>query len=607
MCGIAGASVLPSEGPRSTLSQRLALKAMRHRGPDAEGSVGLLEPSSGRVAGWVGAARLAILDTSAAGSQPLTDAASRSLIVHNGEVYNHHEIRAALPAREWRSECDTETILHAWLHWGPACLTRLRGMFAFAIWDARDGCLYLARDRLGIKPLYMAECRWGVAFASEVRSLLTIEGVPNRLEPEDLAGYLRFGSVQEPGTLRSGITSLPPATWARIRWGRVESAKSYWDPIEEVRAGAATEGPTDLRIAVECAVSEHLISDVPMACFLSGGIDSTLIAALAARQVAERPVAFTLALDHAARSEVGIAEATARRLGMEHRGVRITADQAVTEVQQAIQAQDLPSADGINTYLVAGAAAREGFRVALSGLGGDELFGGYSFLRRLKQFDRWGAWLQRMPSGVLRAVAGWGDRGWRAVEAATHGGGLAAGYDALRGFWSGHALSGLLARVPSPTAELPGAAELRLGARITLLELRGYLRNTLLRDSDAMSMAHSLELRVPLLDHRVVEYSLRSDAAGATKAKGVLLAACGDLLPREVARRPKQGFLVDMDAWLRGPIHDFAREGLLALEKSGAVPGLNVDATVGDFHRKRLGWTRLWQLAVLGHWLARWN
>ena len=607
MCGIAG--VLSRE-PLPELEGALhrMLAALRHRGPDDSGCESA--PADGGGALVLGCARLAIQDTSPAGHQPMRDPDTGNWIVLNGEIYNHLEVRGALGPVAWRSRSDTETVLRSYAAWGESCLDRLKGMFAVAIWDRADRSLWCARDRFGIKPFYYHSAASGrFVFASEVRALLASGLVARRIDRRGLAGYVRFGSVPDPHTLIDGVQSLRPGEWMRVGGGRVTETRTYWHAgsVDRLLGAPAREATDEVRERLGISVREHLLSDVPVASLLSGGVDSTVVTSMAAASAARPLQTFTVGFDEPDLDESAAARAVARRLGTDHREVRIPDGEASGLAPEAVRSLDLPSADGLNTWVVSAAVARHGVKVVLSGLGGDELFGGYRTFRLLGLAERWSPLVGLVPAG-LRRRARRGGSGERAAEMTARGVPLVERYESLRAFWSRHELqamgldpaAGLGALDPGPA--IPGPT------RVSALELGGYMRSTLLRDADAMSMAHSLELRVPFLDHELVDSCLRHGAAGRRPwrgHKGLLRRAAGDVLPPGTARGGKRGFVLPMDRWMRGVLRPFVADGLGALQASRALPGVDTRALASGFESRRLPWARLWALAVLGHWLDR--
>jgi asparagine synthase (glutamine-hydrolysing) len=606
VCGIAG---LVAPGPQDEAEAALhrMLAALRHRGPDDSGCEAFAADDGLTVA--LGAARLAILDPSLAGHQPMRDPETGNWIVFNGEIYNHPEVRRALGARTWRSGADTETVLRAYAEWGPECVARLKGMFAFVLWDQADRSLWCVRDRLGIKPFYYSASAGRFLFASEVRALLASGMVARRVDRAGLSGYIRFGSVPDPHTLIDGVESLRPGAWMRVQRGRVTEDRTYWragaaGPADRPLGAPATDVTEEVRERLVTSVREHLLSDVPVAAFLSGGLDSSIVTALSARASARPLRTFTIGFAERELDESRGARSVAERYGTEHRAVRLSDEEAASLVPAAVAALDQPSADGVNTFVVSRAVAQDGIKVVLSGLGGDEVFGGYPGFRLLPLVHRWAPLFGLVPAPLRRTAARDGS-GERVAEVTARGVPLADRYQTARSFWSTREMKemgvdpaiGYGAEDPGPGA--PPAT------RLSVLEMTGYMRSTLLRDADAMSMAHSLELRVPFLDHELVECSLRRHAPDERGRKAVLRPIAASLLPPSVARGPKKGFVMPMDRWMRGPLRGLVSDGLAALRESRALPALDTGPVAARFESRRLRWSRLWELAVLGHWLDR--
>jgi asparagine synthase (glutamine-hydrolysing) len=586
MCGIAG--VLTAQPPAAPL----ALEALAHRGPDGTGTW-----LSADARCWLGHRRLAILDLSPAAAQPMLDPATGNAIVFNGEIYNHRELRAELGAHPWRSTSDTETLLVGYTRWGISLVERLRGMFAFALWHAASGQLILARDRLGIKPLYWRHDARGFAFASESRLLSNRP----RPAPAALAAWLARGHLDGEATLDPAVQLLAPGAVAFVPPGTGPRIERYWPPAEFPPPRRAATTPTALvRAELERAVDEHLLADVPVASFLSGGIDSAIITALAARHHRGRLLTFSVGFPQREHDETDAAAEVARRHGTNHHRIEVGPAEALTAVREAVARFDAPSIDGLNTYLVARQVAAQGVKVALTGLGGDELFGGYPLFREVPRLAR----LARWPRPLRAALAVLGPRGRRLAEVPGTDPAQCARW--RRRLFSNRALAeaGLPSVPDQVAARLPATDEF---AAISAQELTGYLHGMLLRDADQMAMAVSLETRVPFLDHRLVETVLPLPAAskiGDGRPKSLLLAACDDLLPRAVWDRPKRGFVLPMDDWLRGPLADFAQEGLDQLRSAQVLADRFVARVAADFAARRVHWSRLWALVVLGHWLT---
>jgi asparagine synthase (glutamine-hydrolysing) len=395
MCGIA---VHLSSSGRAT---PLDLHLLRHRGPDSSGQC---SAADGRC--WLGCTRLAIVDLSPTGAQPMIDPASGNVIVMNGEIYNHRALRDSLgPNVNWSGTSDTETLLHGYARWRHGVLDRIKGMFAFAIYDNAREELFLGRDRLGIKPLYYTLDAHGVRLASEVKALA---GAGEAITAESISAYLQWGACPEKNLLYSNIHSLPAGHAMTIaRQGQREMWR-YW-PSRQAFVSSSDQVVRQVRGLINKAVEEHLLSDVPIASFLSGGIDSSIVTAIAAQKLERRLQTFSVAFDLAEFDESAIALEIARRYRTEHHRIQLSEEEVIHSVTEAVDKLDLPSVDAINTYIVSRAVAKHGVKVALSGLGGDELFGGYASFRdapRLKLISK----LPRPLRRIMGATGNFGER-----------------------------------------------------------------------------------------------------------------------------------------------------------------------------------------------------
>ncbi len=581
MCGIA--VHFNFRGPATPLN----LQLIAHRGPDAAG-----EWISADRRFWFGHTRLAILDLSPTGAQPMVDSATSNVIVVNGEIYNHRELRAELGDMDWRGTSDTETLLLCYGRWGRRLLDRLKGMFAFVIYDHARRELFVARDRLGIKPLYYTLDAGGVRLASEVKVLT---GPGSTITSASIGAYLRWGACPEHQLLYPGIHVLPAGHAMTIDSAGRPDIWRYW-PGRKRFASRSEAAPQKIRSLLETAVEEHLLSDVPVASFLSGGIDSSIVTALAAQRLGRNLETFSVGFDVAEFDESAIALEVAQRFGTTHQRLQLTEEAVLQSVAEAVAHLDLPSVDAINTYIISRAVAQRGVKVALSGLGGDELFGGYPSFRDVPRLKRLGM----LPRALRKAL---GDRVADLPEAA----GICELAQWRRRFFTDAMLQ--TANLPNETTPLECPVELPDDfARISWVELSGYMRRMLLRDSDQMSMAVSLELRVPFLDHELVEYSLGLPAAEKKRyggTKGLLVEACRDLLPPAVYQRPKAGFALPMRQWMGGPLAPFVEDGLREVVRRCLLPQDFVADAHSRFRSGRLHWTRLWSMIVLGHFVRR--
>ena len=397
MCGIFGIIGLNTRVPSDVLER--ATKSLAHRGPDDSGTI-ILRDSTRRqdVEIGLGNRRLAILDLSALGHQPMNDPATGNWIVYNGEIYNFREVRAKLERLGvyFGSHSDTEVILKAYARWGEKCLDEFRGMFAFAVWDAQQHRLFIARDPMGIKPLYFYRSDHYFIFSSEVRTVLGTGLVPSRIDPAGLASYLTFGSLYDPNTLVEGLSSLPPGCYLTWDDGQVKQVQ-YWDLVDSAvvessqhgrGAGAVRRSELETQVAelLDESVRMQLVSDVPVGVFLSGGIDSSSLVAILSRN-GIRPSTFSIIFREADYSEAEYSRAIAQQFRTDHHEITVSQADFFAAIAPAIHAMDLPTIDGINTYFVAERTRTAGVKVALSGLGGDEMFAGYSSFRTVPRWN----------------------------------------------------------------------------------------------------------------------------------------------------------------------------------------------------------------------------
>ncbi|HEV2840276.1 MAG TPA: asparagine synthase (glutamine-hydrolyzing) [Chthoniobacterales bacterium] len=589
MCGIAVHFSL--NGPAKPLDLRL----IRHRGPDSSGE---WTSPDGRC--WLGNTRLAIIDLSPSGAQPMTDPATGNVIAVNGEIYNHRALRAQLgPNVIWNGTSDTETLLQGYARWGRDVLHHLKGMFAFAVYDAARQELFLGRDRLGIKPLYYTMEADGFRAASEARVLVAAPS--HGITARALSGYLQWGACPESNLLYPGLQALPAGYAATVGSQGELKTWRYW-PSRKIFLSSVHGVVRQVRDRIDQAVEEHLLSDVPVASFLSGGIDSSIVTAVAAKKLEKKLQTFSVGFDIAEFDETSIAQEIAERYRTDHHRIQLSEEEVLHSVTEAVAKLDLPSVDAINTFIVSRAVAAHGVKVALSGLGGDELFGGYPSFRDVPRLQLI-AGLPRPLRRTLGSFARLGDR-LADLPGKKDAGELARW---RRRFFT----DDMVRRAGLPGAPAPFECPVELPddyARISWAELTGYMRRMLLRDADQMSMAVSLELRVPFLDHELVEYILGLPAAAKKRyggTKGLLVEACRDLIPPSVYRRPKAGFVLPMKVWMLGPLASFVDEGLRETISRRLLPEAFVDEISSGFRRGHLHWTRVWSIVVLGHFAKR--
>lgn len=620
MCGIAGFTHISRTAPRSWIER--ATSTLAHRGPDQQGVH--YSPAVS-----LGAVRLKIIDLHA-GDQPLYDEDSGAVIVFNGEIYNHADLRAELEARgrRFRSRCDTEVALKAWLEWGRDCLKRFRGMFALAIWQESEKKLFLARDRMGIKPLYYLRRGNELHFGSELKAILAHPEVERRISRAGLSYYLGLNWVPGPYTLVEGIVKLPPGHWLEWRNGRIQSG-SYWKLNFSVRPDwSLEEAKEELDSLLADAVREHLISDVPLGVWSSGGLDSSTILHYAAQNYPGRLKTFSVSFRGRSFDETPYFRLVSSVYGTDHHEFDLNPDQDLpAAIEELSYYCDEPSADaGALPVWFLSKMCRRQVTVALSGEGADELFGGYiTYLA-----DRLATRARYAPKAMLRAALSMARR-WpvsddkvsleyklkRFLE------GVLLEADQAHVFWNGtfspedkrrlcrfgeHPPVRRLFESLPPNAALSG----RLNRYLWFDQLY-YLPDDILTKCDRMSMAHSLEVRPAFLDHRIVEFA--SSLPEKFKIRGrtlkfLLRELMRDRLPKEVLKRSKQGFDIPAHDWLRGPLRTLLLDTLTdeAVAASGLFRPEAVRALIhAHLERKANYGYHLWGLLTLFLWLRRWS
>ena len=613
MCGIAG-FISPQHSPESRqVAVERMCETMRHRGPD-DGGVFSSETAT------LGMRRLAIFDP-VNGHQPMGSEDGRFQIVFNGAIYNFRELRTELEAAgaTFRTACDTEVLLAAYAYWGEQCLDRLRGMFAFAVWDAQEQKLFFARDPFGIKPLYYAHAGATLLFASEITALVTSGAVEAKLDPAALNAALSYLAVPAPRTIYKGLRSLRPGECATFREGKL-AVRSYWTFLDATNADVAVchsrgKFQAELRERLEDSIRAHSLADVPVGAFLSGGLDSSAIVALMQRAGGTKLKTFSLGFNEAAYSETTQAEAAARFFGTEHQTFVLTGERVAADIETILAAFDQPTGDAINSYYVSQVARAGGVTVALSGLGGDELFGGYPWFQTTPRLARWLPWWRLLPSPIRDNLLARLQRGTTRAQKladflrhARNFNELAAlqrrnfSEAARRNLLNGdvnYAPHDELAFLP---AELVGAEPFEI---VSAWEMRAYMADVLLRDSDVMSMRHSLELRVPFVDRPLVEWLWNQRIRykyTPDQPKSALARSLRDVLPKGMTKRKKQGFTLPIEQWMRGALRPFLEEtfSLPTITRSGLFDGAGVQARWQNFitGSDPREWSRVWTLAV---------
>jgi len=636
MCGIAGAV---AADPRLVEpAVRSMMRAMVHRGPDDAGyeefpiAAGLhaAGPSAGTVG--LGFRRLAILDLTPAGHQPMLHPATGDCLIFNGEIYNFRWLRAKLESLgvTLRSSGDTEVLLHALVAWGEKALDELDGMFALAFYHAKSRRVLLARDPFGIKPLYVARAQRAFVFASEVRAVLASALVPDDLDPAGIASFLAYGAPQDPLTVHRAIQSFPAGACEWIgsdAAARPPQRRRYWSFPAEAAAVDEAKAVRTVQMQLNAAVRDQCISDVPLGVFLSGGIDSAALAA-AARNHKSPVRTFAVGYETAGgQDELADAAATARGLGTVHQQTILDDNWIMLQWQEWLRAADRPSIDGLNTFVVSGIVKDAGATVALSGLGADELFGGYPSFARAAKVERLLRPLRFVPAGLRRAAAKVAfaplpaDKRAKAIDLVSGGTTtleLASQFrrltseSGLRGLGFDPSELGLTRHFLPPAAFEPFSDSGRDPFRaVSQVECFLYMGNTLLRDSDTNSMAHSLEIRVPFLARwladSVAAFPSRLKQPPGAKPKHLLRKATGAILPHDIFTRPKRGFALPIGEWIFGSLRDQCTAAIATLSDCPYFPAGSINRLWEGYAAQRhvMHWSRPMSLVVLGSYLQQ--
>ncbi len=619
MCGIAGIIELKGGAVDASLVRTMT-DAIAHRGPDADGF--FVEGSAG-----LGHRRLSIIDLSAESNQPFYDPSGRYVLVYNGEMYNYEEVKAMMPDHPFRTAGDTEVLLAAYIRWGAECLRHFRGMYAFVIWDKQERSAFLCRDKMGVKPLYYAMAGDRLLFSSEVRSILSTGLVAKEIDEKALLDYFSDQSIPYPYTVVKGIRQLEAGSWMRVKDGKTEERR-YWDVTNNpVNFDFGNRDGVHRRIRelMLQSIRRRLVSDVPVGAFLSGGIDSSAVVGLMAEASSSPANTFNISFDEKAYDESEYADMIARKFNTHHTRLLLKPTIFLDELENALDAMDSPSGDGINTYVVSKAISQKGMRVALSGAGGDELFAGYPFFAQYLRLQR-RRWIWRLPSGI------------RGIMAAVLSGGRQEGKNGRIGQILCQPSPSIVDVYPLFRQILPPSLISRLsnlssGRRLTTVvgeELRrrqqgikslpflsqvsaaeylGYTQHTLLKDTDQMSMAVSLEVREPFFDQDLVEFVLAvpDGLKNPTYPKSLLVESLKPMLPDEIVLRRKQGFLFPWDVWLRTDLKGFCDRYIKNMADRSFINGNRLVSYWNRFLAgdNQVRWSEIWLFVVLEYWLEK--
>jgi asparagine synthase (glutamine-hydrolysing) len=616
MCGINGIIGVEQEA-ESRIKIGLMNNQLAHRGPDDEGI--FVQPGIA-----LGHRRLSIIDLSAAGHQPMMSYDKRFILVFNGEIYNFKEVKERINQYQFSTNTDSEVILAAYDKWGTSCLQYLNGMFAFAIWDQLEKTLFIARDRLGVKPIYYYRSGKQLIFSSEIRPIIKCGLFTPTLNKAVLPEFLAYQTVHAPRTIINDIQMLMPGHYLLIKGNGEIIEKSYWNIIE--CSNKKSIGRSYKQICEDVyellfkSVEKRMIADVPLGAFLSGGIDSSAVVALMSKIVPGKVKTFTITFNESEFNESKYADIIARKYHTEHTEIKLSPDFFLDELPNALKAMDHPSADGANTYVVSKATKEKGIAVALSGLGGDELFAGYSAFRRLKNLNN-----QNILKKISKPIRQFVGSTYAALIQGIEGQKLSEvlnlpsfelnlTYPITRRVFSNREIDLLLSKsdVSSYENELipfnKNASHFPFLSQVSIAEINSYMQNILLRDTDQMSMRHALEIREPFLDYELVEYVLgvQDIYKDPIIPKKLLVDSLGDMLPPEIVHRKKMGFSFPWKYWLQHQLSTFCLEKLEAICARDFVNADELKKMQNAFFKgsKNVNWTRIWLFVVLENWMS---
>ncbi|MBL4664453.1 MAG: asparagine synthase (glutamine-hydrolyzing) [Nitrospinaceae bacterium] len=630
MCGIAGLLDFDENGQPGNSGKilRLMLDRIRHRGPDDRGEE-LISSENGPTL-HLGHQRFSIIDLSPGGHQPMANDDQSLWLSTNSEIYNFRELREELSDQfRFNSQSDTEVLLKSYEHWGIDCLEKLRGMFAFAIWDSKKRQLILARDRLGIKPLYYIASEKQFLFASEVRALLASGLSDSEINPTGLYHYLSFGHLKSPDTLIGNIQELKAGHYLVVDCDGNVKETQYWHPLDSVNSIELDS--TDSIQSLLCdAIKYRQVSDVPIGAFLSGGIDSSAIVSHMA-SISDEPITtLTIGFKEKEFDESEYSAEISHLFNTKHQLLTLDEEQLLESLPAAIGAMDQPTMDGINTFLISRAAHEAGLKVVLSGLGGDELFGGYPSFQLVPKLLEKNKWLKLYPKFLL-------DLGTKLLKYS-----LSSDQSIKLDHWLNEKLSGaheyyliralycqdqvselfqdqnlankeILKNFKTTNSALENLSRAEVNddfSLISYLETTHYLQNMLLRDTDMMSMAHPLEVRVPFMDHKLVEHMFSMPARLkklTATPKALLVDSMKPPLPDSIVHRKKMGFTLPFDPWMRGAMKPEMESVLLTSVKplENLISQAATEKIWQQFLAGKISWSRPWALYVLKRWVDK--
>lgn len=613
MCGIAGFLSFSSNYTNNTLERiiKTQTNALSHRGPDAEGFF-----VDENIA--LGHKRLSIIDIDNSANQPFIDINNRFIIVFNGEIYNYRSLKLKIQNYPWKTNSDTEVILAAFQKWGTDCLQYLNGMFAFAIWDCLKNELFIARDRLGVKPLYYSYDETKLIFSSEIRSILSTNEVSKEINNEAIIDILGFQAVKTPRSIISAIKQLPPGHFA-VYNKKSFTISQYWSITQEKPVFSLSYQETihQTRNLLTEAVKSRMIADVPVGAFLSGGIDSSAIVAIMA-QFSKKPVeTYSIIFKEEEFDESKFAKIIANKYETKHTELLLNASHLLDELPEYFSKMDSPTTDGINTYVVSKIVAQAGGKVVLSGLGGDELFGGYPGFNRFRRFNQWSNLPIHTFFNLITPLLPNTRQGNKIIDLFKNKKvNLSTFYVNSRAIFLPKEIEDLGISLPRRSTWFDlNKGNLRnypLLSQYSIAELTNYTLDVLLKDTDQMSMASALEIREPFFDYHLVEFLISVPDKFKYKPnipKSLLVKSLGDLLPSEIVYRPKKGFTFPWEDWLRNDLFSFCTENIQALSQRGIFDKKALLMLLDDFKNNRNGvlWLHIWALVTIEAYLKENN
>jgi len=616
MCGIAGIIGLGNKDQAGNLIKQMTQK-MAHRGPDADGHF----VDEGIA---LGHRRLSIIDLNPESNQPFLDNSGNYAMVFNGEIYNYLEVKKELSDYDFKTKSDTEVVLAAYIKWGAQFLNKLNGMFALAIWDKREKTLFTARDRVGIKPFYYYQKDGLFLFSSEIRSILASDQIPKKINKNAVVDFLNYQAPQSPLSIIENVHQLESGTYAIWKDG-VFKTHRFWNIATPYKNGLEYDDEKKVQKNIERllleSVERRMIADVPLGAFLSGGIDSSGIVALMS-EISEKPInTFAVVFNEKEYDESEYSSLVAKKYNTEHHPILLKPEQFLEELPNALNSMDTPTGDGPNSYVVSKVTKEAGITVALSGLGGDELFAGYPVFNQLTSLNKYSSfWMLptflRKTGAALLSLKGQNHKSERLKDLMTKEDfSFEKIYPTFRKLSSKTALKSISESLPFAHNTIESILkknknyieDLPFLSKITVGEMTGYTQNVLLKDSDQMSMASALELRVPFFDHTLIEYVMNvPDKIKFPKySKSLLVESLAPRLPDEIVHRKKMGFSFPYEYWMKKELKSFCEEKVNGLAKRSLFNGGYLEDLWQRFLKgdPKIMWVNVWLIVVLENWL----